>query len=319
MKFSGNLALLKNQAKDIELTAGENISISNGDTISTVHIPTFGDVLLDTEQKLVTELLDEKYSIQPNLNLEPNKITLNLGTIEGVQITTIDSQVANKAYIDQLITHLWEQLQNFNYLSFKGEFNPNLTYKMGDMVFSDSKIYVSLTDLNNEPLTNTNAWQLIANAFNGDLVTAEQLTKALTLLANEINTKNNEQDNRITTNQTAIGLANEAITALQNKSLHYEVMTTNFFVEGNSISINGQNKSSNYRVNWPTKIIDFINDGWIIVNVGVYNTTRWMAFSIVNYRNDCFYVDIINLSSNSYSFNVNQMDVYVRMIKVSYS
>lgn len=203
MKFSGNIALLKNQSREIELEAGTNIQVEN-DTISTVHIPTFGDVLLDSEDKLITELLDEKYSIQPNLELAPNSISLNLGSVNGLQTPTTATQAVNKKYVDDTLTYFWEQLQNFNYLNFKGEYNSNLTYKTGDLVISDNFFYLSLIDLNNEPLTNEQAWTKMSSALNGDLVTQDQLRQSLTIILTELNNKLTEQDNKINENMTAI-------------------------------------------------------------------------------------------------------------------
>lgn len=184
MQSNGNFELLRALKATVELASGENIVIKNG-VVSTVHIPHFGDVMLD-DDKLLTELLDEKYSIVRDVAIEANSIMLNLGTVGGLQVPTEEHQAANKKYVDDTLEYFWEQLQNFNYLSFKGMYNPDLTYKVGDLVLNNENnayyFYLSLKALNNSPLSDTTAWAKLNATLSGDFVTQDQMRQALLLL-----------------------------------------------------------------------------------------------------------------------------------------
>lgn len=323
MKFSGNIALLKNQAREIELEAGTNIQVEN-DTISTVHIPTFGDVLLDSEDKLITELLDEKYSIQPNLELTPNAINLNLGSVNGLQTPTTATQAVNKKYVDDTLTYFWEQLQNFNYLNFKGEYNSNLTYKTGDLVISDNFFYLSLTDLNNEPLTNEQAWTKMSSALNGDLVTQDQLRQSLTIILTELNNKLTEQDNKINENMTAIAELQSKLAMLNQRIYHLEQV---HYVKINMYNTSQKGKMSGYSIS----VVDSLGKYVTIDNGSTIKFSSCRGFWMIReptYFNQTFnfnnvFLDVIfpTLENNPDAFNdvLIQGDIIINGINHRFS
>lgn len=219
MQSNGNFELLRALKTRTNIKAGENIKVSNDGIISTVFIPNFGDVQIDGD-KLITELLDEKINKVNDVNLTDNAITLNLGSINGLQVPTDEHQAANKKYVDDVLTYFWEQLQTFNYINFKGVYNADLTYKMGDFVINvvdnDIEFYLSVKDLNNEPLTNINYWVPVGKPLNGNLVTTDQLKKVQDELMNAITALDNQTMahlNNLLKRIRNLEIANETLTA----------------------------------------------------------------------------------------------------------